>query len=117
MKTKNFYSAGKYYSIFRSCFGMISIGLLFLFFLSCNVNNNENDDLPPCPPNDIVAMPPYDSPCWHPSGEYIGFNHTPLLRITYPYGEHCQGVYEWDPQQSGFWLINPDEFESEKDIS
>ncbi len=108
MKTKNFCSAGKYYSIFRIYFGMISIALPFLFFLSCNVNNNENDDLPPCPPNDLVATPPYNSPAWHPSGKFIGFNHTPLLKITYPYGEHCQGVYEWDPHQSGFWLINPD---------
>lgn len=87
---------------------IILLLILFLSFSSCDVNNNDNDNLPPCPPNDIVATPPYDSPSWHPSGNFIGFNHTPLLKITYPYGEHCQGVYEWDPHQSGFWLINPD---------
>jgi len=108
MGTIKFFFAGKYYSIFRICLGMISIALLLKFLVSCDVNNNDDDKLPPCPPNDIVSTPPYDSPVWHPSGDFIGFNHKPLLKINYPYGEHCQGVYEWDPQQSGFWLINTD---------
>lgn len=108
MGTIKFFFAGKYYSIFRICLGMISIALLLKFLVSCDVNNNDDDKLPPCPPFQIISTPPYDSPVWHPSGDFIGFNHTPLLKITYPYGEHCQGVYEWDPQQSGFWLTNTD---------
>ena len=36
MKTKNFYSAGKYYSIFRNCFGMISFALFCLTVFSCD---------------------------------------------------------------------------------
>ncbi|MFZ2864490.1 MAG: hypothetical protein WA440_07045 [Ignavibacteriaceae bacterium] len=108
MVTIKFFFAGKHYSIYRFSLGMIFIAVLFLFFASCNVNNNGGDDLPPCPPFLTVPIPPYDSPAWHPSGEFIGFNHTPLLKIDYPYGEHCQGVYEWDSQQSGFCLINTD---------
>lgn len=108
MSKKKFFYAGKYYSFYRFSLGMIFISLLFLFFASCDVNNGGGDDLPPCPPFLTVPIPPYDSPAWHPSGEFIVFNHTPLLKIDYPYGEHCQGVYEWDSQQSGFWLINTD---------
>jgi TolB protein len=89
------------------CGRLLFLTLTFLCLSACDTINDV-DDLPPCPPNEIVVMPPYDSPAWYPSGEFIGFNHTPLLRINYPYGEHCQGVYEWESQQSGFWLINTD---------
>ena len=107
MKTKNFYFAGKYYSFFRIPLGIISVALLFIITASCDVNNDD-DDLPPCPPFQIISTPPYESPAWHPSGEFIGFNYTPLIKITYPYGELCQGVYEWNSEMSGFWLINID---------
>ena len=80
----------------------------FLCLSACDIIENDDDDLPPCPPFLTVPIPPYYSPAWHPSGEFIGFNHTPLLKINYPYGEHCQGVYEWDSEKSGFWLINAD---------
>lgn len=109
MSIKKIFYAGKYYNFNRFSLGMISFAVLFLSFVSCDVNNGGGGgDLPPCPPYLTVPIPPYDSPAWHPSGEFIGFNHTPLLKINYPYGEHCQGVYEWDSQQSGFWLINTD---------
>ena len=87
---------------------LVIIPFLFLFFLSCDVNNNDDDNPPPCPPIQIDAPSPYDSPSWHPSGDFIGFNYTPLHKTTYSYGEHCQGVYEWDSEMSGFWLINSD---------
>jgi Tol biopolymer transport system component len=89
--------------LFSEVFPLI---LLFLSFASCDVNINDN--LPPCPSNDLVATPPYDSSCWHPGGEFIGFNYTPLIKITYPNGEQCQGAYEWDSGKSSFWLINSD---------
>ena len=82
------------------------IAFLLFYLLSCD--DNPVDKNPPCPPFLTVPIPPYDSPAWHPSSEFIGFNHTPLLKITYPYGEHCQGVYEWESEKSGFWLINSD---------
>ncbi len=108
MRTKKIFFAGKYYSTFRKSLGIISIALLFLFVTSCDVNNGDDDKLQPCPPFLTVPTPPYDSPCWHPSGDFIGFNYTPLLKINYPYGEHCQGEFVWDISMSGFWLINID---------
>lgn len=86
---------------------LLFLTLTFLCLSACDTINDV-DDLPPCPPFLTVPIPPYDSPAWHPSGEFIGFNHTPLLKINYPYGEHCQGVYEWDSEKSGFWSINTD---------
>ena len=71
-------------------------------------DNNPIDDGGPRFPNPI---PPaiYNSPVWHPSGKFIGFNHTPLKSIHYQtsdslYPDH----YELDIDSSGFWLINSD---------
>jgi Tol biopolymer transport system component len=61
-----------------------------------------------CPPFEIVPESPYDSPVWHPSGQFIGFNHTPLIKIEYPYGKDCQGKQHFAGDSAGFWLINPD---------
>jgi hypothetical protein len=77
---------------------------VFLFLLSCNNNNPMDGHLSPCPA--VVPASPYNSPIWHPSGNFIGFNYTPLKRITFPYGEHCTAVYEFDLNLSGFWLID-----------
>lgn len=84
--------------------------ILIIFSLSCNRSNPVNPPNPPCGGIDplIVSHPPYDSPIWHPSGQFIGFNHTPLRRITYPYGEGCWGRQEFVFDSAGFWLINPD---------
>jgi Tol biopolymer transport system component len=79
---------------------------LVIILSACDKSNPVNSNKPPCP--DIVPTPPYNSPVWHPSGKFIGFNHTPLKRITFPYGEHCTAVYELNGDSSGFWLINPD---------
>lgn len=67
-----------------------------------------NGDKPPCPPIEIVPEPAYDSPVWHPSGQFIGFNHTPLLKIEYPYGKDCAGKQYFRGDSAGFWLINSD---------
>ncbi len=86
---------------------VIPLIVLFLSFASCDIIDND-DKNPPCPPMRIGASSPYSEPVWHPSGEFIGFNYTPLERIEYPYGEHCQGEYFWNDDSSGFWLINSD---------
>ena len=54
MRTKKFFFAGKYYSTFRKSLGIISIALLFLFFVSCDVNNGDDTPLPTLP--DDVAL-------------------------------------------------------------
>jgi TolB protein len=86
---------------------LLFLTLTFLCLSACDVLNND-DELPPCPPIRIGAQSPYAEPAWHPSGECIGFNYTPLERIEYPYGDHCQGEYFWKDDSAGFWLINVD---------
>jgi TolB protein len=96
---------------------MKNLKLLFIFILillvlllpySCSHNPTENDHNSPCPPIDIVPDVAYDSPIWHPGGQFIGFNHTPLKSITYPYGEECVGEQDFEYDSSGFWLVNSD---------
>lgn len=83
--------------------------ILIILSLSCQ-KDNPVDGKPPCGGIDplIVPEPPYNSPIWHRNGQFIGFNHTPLKRITYPYGEGCWGLQEFAGDSTGFWLINPD---------
>jgi len=57
---------------------------------------------------------PYDSPVWHPSGQIIGFNHTPVKEIDY-YSNNKNGCNcppdigsIFDSDSTGFWLINAD---------
>ncbi|HRN25462.1 MAG: hypothetical protein IT276_01335 [Ignavibacteriaceae bacterium] len=56
MRTKNFYFAGKYFSTFRKSLGIISIALLFLFIVSCDVNNAEDTPLTPLPDDAAVYL-------------------------------------------------------------
>jgi Tol biopolymer transport system component len=88
----------------------IAASLLFalLVFCSCRDDGNTVNGKPPCPPLLTVPTPPYSGPIWHPSGQFIGFNHVPETSITYPYGEHCQGDQHFNTDSMGFWLINPD---------
>jgi hypothetical protein len=91
--------------IVLSCFIII-----ILLSLSCHKDNPVDGGKPPCGGIDpgIVPEPPYNSPIWHPSEQFIGFNHTPLRKINYPYGEQCWGMQEFNRDSSGFWLINRD---------
>ncbi|MDI6779063.1 MAG: hypothetical protein QME25_02530, partial [Bacteroidota bacterium] len=87
---------------------IIYLSLILFCTIGCKKSGPVEPYKPPCPPIEIVPPSPYDSPIWHPSGDFIGFNHTPLRKIHYPYGEHCQGEYEFASDSTGFWLINPD---------
>lgn len=88
--------------------------VLVLGLSGCKDNGNPIDgekpdgEKPPCPPIEIVPPSPYDSPVWHPSGQFIGFNHTPLKEIRYPYRDTCFGEYLFQSDSAGFWLINAD---------
>ncbi len=97
--THNFQSPGK------DLFFLFATALIFIF-TACHRNNPVNN--PPCPPIDIVPEPAYNSPIWYPNGKFIGFNHTPLTRIDYPWGKGCLGEQHWAGDSAGFWLVNPD---------
>ncbi len=89
---------------------LIPFLLLAAAILSCKKDGPVDNGKPPCGSSDplIVAEPSYDSPIWHPSGQFIGFNHTPLVVITYPYGEGCWGDQLFNRNSTGFWLIDTD---------
>lgn len=84
--------------------------VIILLGLACNKDNPVDGGKFPCGGIDpgIVPEPAYDSPIWHPSGQFIGFNHTPLVSITYPYGQGCWGEQHFRRDSAGFWLINPE---------
>ena len=82
--------------------------IILISLFGCNSINPV--DYPPCGHTDpgIVPEPAYNSPIWYPSGQFIGFNHTPLASISYPYGEGCWGEQHFNWDSTGFWVINPD---------
>ena len=87
----------------------LTIFLLFCSFLNgCKDLGTPVKEKPPCPSIRTLPQSPYGVPIWHPSGGFLGFNYTPIERIEYPYGEHCQGRYFWKYDSMGFWLINSD---------
>ena len=84
----------------------IMLNALFpLILFSCGLINNPN---PPCRDKGLVPTDSYWEPAWYPTGEFIGFNHLPLVSITYPDGDNCSGVQHFDVDSLGFWIIRPD---------
>jgi Tol biopolymer transport system component len=88
----------------------IFLAAIVILSLSCHEDNPLSGGKQPCSSTEtgIVPHPPYDSPIWHPGGQLIGFNHTPLVSITYPNGVNCPGEQHFDGDSAGFWLINAD---------
>lgn len=82
------------------------LSLLFIIILlfSCSDNPVDSGGSGGIDPG-IVFNPPYNSPIWYPSGKFIGFNHTPLIRIRIDSSYYRQ---YFKSDSSGFWLINPD---------
>jgi len=74
MFIKNFYFAGKYYSIFRICLGIFPIAVLYLFFVSCDVNDSD-DKKPPCINCPVDFRLTDYEPAWSPDGKTIAYVH------------------------------------------
>ncbi|GIK22591.1 MAG: hypothetical protein M5U17_07640 [Ignavibacterium sp.] len=101
MSTLKFFFAGKYYSFYRISLGIISIAVLFLFFISCDINN-DNDKKPP-PIGDPPVYPLIDGfPSWSPDGLRIIYNHNGITSVD------VNGAYLINPDSSGLWMINID---------
>ncbi len=80
-----------------------------IFIASVILSCREEDE--PCSINHRTELQQtYDNPVWHPSGNIIGFNHTPIKEIHYDKGYDCpeQAEYYYEDDSSGFWLINSD---------
>jgi hypothetical protein len=71
---------------FRNTLDIIAVTLFAFLWVSCNKTNPVGDK-PVCPSLRIVALSPYGSPVWHPSGQFIGFNHRPLKQILLSYDD------------------------------
>jgi len=89
---------------------LLFIYLLILLAILSGCKDTKNDAEPDCPMFDLVPQSPYDDPVWHPSGDFIGFNHKPIKEIKYTYGFDCprQARYIYEDDSIGFWLINKD---------
>jgi Tol biopolymer transport system component len=58
-----------------------------------------------------VALAPFEDPIWHPGGELIGFNHTPVKGVDYCDEGACnphKAMYVYEYDSAGFWLISSD---------
>ena len=64
----------------KRIFITITLLQILLGFFSCSENPTEQK-LEPCPPIDNVSKAPYNSPVWHPSGKFIGFNYTKYWEV------------------------------------
>jgi Tol biopolymer transport system component len=87
---------------------LITLLLFCATISSCKKSKPQNEG--GCPGFDLVPSSPYEDPVWHPSGNIIGFNHTPLKEIKYTYGYDCprQAFYTYNQDSTGFWLVNAD---------
>ncbi|MCZ7609341.1 MAG: hypothetical protein M5U17_04185 [Ignavibacterium sp.] len=74
MSTIKFFFAGKYYSFYRISLGIISIAVLFLFFISCDINNDD-DTKPPCINCPVDFRLTDFEPAWSPDGKTIAYVH------------------------------------------
>jgi Tol biopolymer transport system component len=93
---------------FKTTLEVIAVTLFMCLWMSCNKTNPVK---PLCPSLRIVALSPYGSPVWHPSGGFIGFNYTPLKQIILSYDDRgclTDVRYEFELDSSGFWLIDAD---------
>jgi Tol biopolymer transport system component len=87
------------------------IFVLFFFLaivFSCKKDNtNTNAE---CAQPAIVPLQPYSFPVWHPNGQLLGFNHTPLAGIASSSDPApCTWYYYGGKEDStGFYLMNKD---------
>jgi len=80
------------------------IGLALLTVAGCS----KHTTAPSAAPHPLQGFPdPYTEPTWHPSGQAIAFNYTPLIRR---YWDSTTGrfVYEFADSLSGLWTVNTD---------
>lgn len=83
-------------------FILLSIPFLFA---GCKKDHSHNDCITP----DIVPFQPYSYPVWHPNGQLLGFNYTPLAGIGSNGNAPCTWYsYLANPDSTGFYIMNKD---------
>lgn len=84
----------------------IYFAFLMLLFLGCKKDKTNNFD---CIMPAIVPFQPYSYPVWHPNGEIIGFNYTPLAGIGINGTAPCiWNSYFPKSDSTGFYIMNKD---------
>lgn len=82
---------------------LLSVALLFI---SCKKDKNAEGN---CIVPDIVPFQPYYYPVWHPNGQILGFNYTPLAGIGSNGVAPCIWYsYLAKPDSTGFYIMNKD---------
>lgn len=85
---------------------IIILSVLTLLFAACKKNYNTNFG---CVIPTIVPFQPYSYPVWHPNGQLLGFNHTPLVSIDTTGAPPCTWYsYVANSDSTGFYLMNKD---------
>ncbi len=84
--------------------------LFFLFIIATlSFSCKKNKATPECAVPTIVPFQPYSDPVWHPNGQLLGFNHTPLVGIaTNGTGPCIWYSYLQKADSTGFYLMNKD---------
>lgn len=74
-----------------------------IFCFSCRKNNTGSQCVVPA----IVPFQPYSYPVWHPNGQLLGFNYTPLTGIL-PNGKSPCIWYSYlaNLDSTGFYIMN-----------
>jgi len=76
-----------------------------IFCFSCRKNNPVSGCVIPA----IVPFQPYSDPVWHPDGQLLGFNHTPLTGIGVTGNAPCIWYsYLANPDSTGFYIMSRD---------
>jgi len=93
---------------FRNSFLFLLLSILLSglpLIFSCRKKNVTSECAAPA----IVPFQPYSDPVWHPNGQLLGFNHSPLAGVF----QNGTGPCIWymntiKPDSTGFYLMNKD---------
>jgi Tol biopolymer transport system component len=77
--------------------------MVFFVFGKCRKDGSNNECIIP----DITPIQPYSYPVWHPNGQIVGFNYTPLSSITQSGTPPCIWyTYFGKADSTGFYIMN-----------
>lgn len=86
------------------------VSILFYLLLICFVQCKKDDaKTAECIVPEIVPFQPYSYPVWHPNGQLLGFNYTPLAGIGTNGTAPCIWYsYFAKSDSTGFYMMNKD---------
>lgn len=90
--------------------GNLTLFIIVAFIISTGLKcKKDADKEPQCAIPAIVPFQPYSDPVWHPNGQLIGFNYTPLAGVGINGTAPCIW-YSYFPKSdsTGFYIMNKD---------